>query len=119
MSIVVAVSMGLLNALDSSRRLVTVAEMRDTAGSVAQGEVERIETLPWASVALASEPVKNVGAGTTDPTYYISSGPCAGSSKTSQHVALLPVGLEQQLESRASGHLFVDHRQHLKPQPLE
>jgi prepilin-type N-terminal cleavage/methylation domain-containing protein len=71
---------GSIVAFDAASVQSTAAEMRATAVAVARGEIQRIESLPWTSIALQTAPTVNGGATSTDPTHYISSGPCAGSS---------------------------------------
>jgi prepilin-type N-terminal cleavage/methylation domain-containing protein len=66
----------LVAAFDSSRRLSTRDEERQTASAVAEREVQRIQALPWSQIALKSTPTTNSGAGAKDPTHYISNGPC-------------------------------------------
>ena len=71
----------LLTSFDASRTLATSSEMHDTGAAIAERELARISSLPWKKVALSTTPTTNQGAGATDPTYYISSGPC-GNSQT-------------------------------------
>ena len=66
----------LVGAFDSSRRLGTNAEERQTASTLAERELDRIEALPWSQIALSATPTTNSGAGSKDPTFYISNGPC-------------------------------------------
>lgn len=69
-----------LQTFTASRALANRAEARDAMVAVARGEIQRIESLAWTNIALPSTPTTNTGATTTDPSYYISNGPCAGSS---------------------------------------
>jgi prepilin-type N-terminal cleavage/methylation domain-containing protein len=69
-----------LQTFTASRELANRAEARNAMVAVARGEIQRIESLAWSNIALPSTPTTNAGATTTDPSYYISSGPCAGSS---------------------------------------
>jgi prepilin-type N-terminal cleavage/methylation domain-containing protein len=69
-----------ITTFTAARKLASRAEARDAMVAEARGEIQRIEAFPWASIALASNPTKNTGAGTSDPSYYISNGPCNNSS---------------------------------------
>lgn len=69
-----------LQTFTAARSLANRAEARDAMVAVARGEIQRIESLAWANIALPSTPTTNSGANTSDPSYYISAGPCAGSS---------------------------------------
>jgi Tfp pilus assembly protein PilV len=69
-----------LQTFTASRELANRAEARNAMVAVARGEIQRIESLAWSNVALPSTPTTNAGATTTDPSYFISAGPCAGSS---------------------------------------
>ena len=69
-----------LSTFTTARKLATRAEARDAMVAVATGEIQRIESLSWANIALPSNPTTNSGATTTDPSYYLSAGPCPGSS---------------------------------------
>ena len=80
MFILVMVATALYSTFDTSRKLVTNAELRNTAIARAQGEIERIEALPWTSIALKTAPTKESGATATNPTYYISTASCESSS---------------------------------------
>jgi prepilin-type N-terminal cleavage/methylation domain-containing protein len=75
--ILVIAALALFKTFDKSRTLMSDSEMRNTATALARGEIERVEGLPWSSIA-ASAPSKAEGA--TNPTHYVSEGPCAGSS---------------------------------------
>lgn len=68
----------LVAAFDPARRLGTTAEMRQVASGMAEQEIQRVQALPWAKIALASAPTVNSGATAKDPTHYISNGPCIG-----------------------------------------
>jgi Tfp pilus assembly protein PilV len=70
----------LLSAFDSSRRLGTSAEEHQTASTIAESELHRIESLSWAQIALTAEPTKAALATSTNPTYYEAGGTCALSS---------------------------------------
>jgi prepilin-type N-terminal cleavage/methylation domain-containing protein len=62
--VLVAVALGaLVSTLETSRRLVTVAEKQETAVHQAERELERILALPYTAVALSSAP----GAPSGDP----------------------------------------------------
>jgi prepilin-type N-terminal cleavage/methylation domain-containing protein len=69
-----------ITTFTAARKLASRAEARDAMVAEARGEIQRIEALSWANVALAANPTKNSGAGTSDPTYYYSTGPCTNSS---------------------------------------
>lgn len=73
----------LISAFDSSRRLGTRDEERQTASALAQQELQRIQALPWSQIALNATPTTNANAGTNDPTYYIYGGLCPGTGPTS------------------------------------
>lgn len=72
--------MALLGTFDSSRKLADAAEMHVTGAALAEKEIQRIEAQPWSAIALKQTPTTNQGATPNDPTYYISNGPCPGSS---------------------------------------
>lgn len=69
-----------LQTFTASRELANRAEARNAMVAVARGELQRIEGLTWSNLALPSTPTTNSGATSKDPSYYISTGPCAGSS---------------------------------------
>ena len=68
----------LVSTFDATRKLGTSAEAHQTAEAIAQGDLQRIEALPWSAIALTAEPAMNSGATSTDPTYYEQSGSCVG-----------------------------------------
>ena len=60
----------LLGAFDPARRLGTQAELRQAASAAAEQELQRVQSLPWAKIALTTEP-------TTNAAQHVSAGPCA------------------------------------------
>lgn len=72
--------LSVFTAMDAGRRLGNNVEMRQTAAAIAERELQRIQSLPWNAIALTAEPTINSGAATntSDPTHYLSSGPCVG-----------------------------------------
>lgn len=73
----------LIGAFDPARRLSTQAERRQVASAIAEQEIQRVQALAWAKIALAAQPTVNANATTKDPTYYESAGPCVGIGPTS------------------------------------
>lgn len=73
--------LALVTTFDSSRTEETKAEMHDTGNAMGERELNRITSQRWSQMALSGTPTVNGGATSTDPTYYISAGPC-GSSNT-------------------------------------
>jgi Tfp pilus assembly protein PilV len=73
----------LLSAFDPARRLGTQAEERQAVSARADRELQRVQSLPWAQIALKATPTVNAGATAKDPTFYISNGPCVGTGPTS------------------------------------
>jgi prepilin-type N-terminal cleavage/methylation domain-containing protein len=79
----VILSVGILTVvttMNAARALASRAEVRDAMVAEARGEIQRIEALSWSNIALAANPTKNSGAGTSDPTYYYSTASCNNSS---------------------------------------
>jgi prepilin-type N-terminal cleavage/methylation domain-containing protein len=63
----------LVSVLETSRKLVTVAERQETAVHQAERELERILALPYAEVALTSAPAATSGD-PDDPRRFVTSG---------------------------------------------
>jgi prepilin-type N-terminal cleavage/methylation domain-containing protein len=63
----------LVSVLETSRRLVTVAEKQETAVHQAERELERILALPYAEVALTAAPAATSGD-PDDPRRFVVSG---------------------------------------------
>jgi prepilin-type N-terminal cleavage/methylation domain-containing protein len=63
----------LVSVLETSRKLVTVAERQETAVHQAERELERILALPYAQVALTSAPAATSGD-PDDPRRFVTSG---------------------------------------------
>lgn len=59
----------LITTLDTSRELITYSEKREAAVHLAERELERIQALPYAQVALTATPVTASDA--KDPAYYV------------------------------------------------
>jgi Tfp pilus assembly protein PilV len=77
---------GVLGAFDSARREASYSERRNTAAATAEQELLRITALPWTKIALnsASSWTSN-SSSATDPTSYLSAGPCVTSANLPQH----------------------------------
>jgi prepilin-type N-terminal cleavage/methylation domain-containing protein len=67
---------GLTGTLDHSRDLVNLTEKIETANHQAELEIERLLSLPYATIAMRSAPAKSTNP--SDPHYYIVTGPPAG-----------------------------------------
>lgn len=69
-----AVALGaLVSVLETSRKLVTVAEKQETAVHQAERELERILALPYGEVALTAAPATTSGD-SDDPRRFVTSG---------------------------------------------
>lgn len=69
-AVVLAVGiLGLVGAFDSARRLTLLSERRTAMAHRAQLEIERLQTYPYAQLAMASAPSHS--SETTNPDYYV------------------------------------------------
>jgi len=73
---------GFLGTLSSSRASASSAERTAAMTQIGDQTIQAIEALPYTSVADSSAPVQTTTTDTTNPTYYLLSGPVAGSSCT-------------------------------------
>jgi Tfp pilus assembly protein PilV len=76
-----------LTTFDAARGLTNRAEVRATADAIARGEIQRVESLTWSNLALASTPAVNTGTNAAvpaadEPTSYISTAACWTASTT-------------------------------------
>jgi type II secretory pathway pseudopilin PulG len=71
-------TLAMVSTFDSSRSLTTSAEQRDVQAGIAERELERVTSLAYEKVALASTPGSS--SDDSNPNYYVVSGGCAGSS---------------------------------------
>ncbi|MHB2001513.1 MAG: type IV pilus modification PilV family protein [Solirubrobacteraceae bacterium] len=62
----------LLTSFSGSERLTLTAEVRNSAAHRAQGEIERLETLPYTELAMTSAPTRSTES--TSPDYYVDYG---------------------------------------------
>jgi Tfp pilus assembly protein PilV len=77
---------GLFNAFDASRREASYSEKQDTGAVIADKELQRITALTWEGMALNSASSwKAQSASPTDPTSYLSDGPCDVSANLPAH----------------------------------
>lgn len=67
----------LVGTFDPARRLGSEAEVRQVASAFGEQELQRVQSLPWAQIALKSQPASNPSRPTTDPTHYVTASPCA------------------------------------------
>src|SRR5205085_2003652 len=69
-AIVLAVGIaGLVGAFDSARKLSLLSERRTVMAHRAQLEIERLQTYPYAQLAMISKPSHSAEA--SDPDYYV------------------------------------------------
>lgn len=73
----------LVGTFNPARDLGSLAEQRQAASARAEAEINYLASLPFSSIALKATPTVETGATATNPSYYISSGPCSGSGPTS------------------------------------
>lgn len=64
--------LGLIGAFDSARKLTLLSERRTSMAHRAQLEIERLQTIPYGELALASAPTHSTE--TTNPDYYVKEG---------------------------------------------
>ena len=69
----------LIGAFEPARKLGTQAELRQVASAAAEQELQRVQSLPWAQIAMTSEPAVT-GAAAPNPTHYVSNWPCPGTT---------------------------------------
>jgi prepilin-type N-terminal cleavage/methylation domain-containing protein len=67
---------GLLGAFDASRREASYSEKQTTGTAIADEELQRITSQPWKKIALKSGTWTANSSSPTDPTSYLSAGPC-------------------------------------------
>jgi Tfp pilus assembly protein PilV len=65
--------LGLIGAFDSARKLNLLSERRTSMAHRAQLEIERLQTLPYAQLAMQSPPPHSTE--TTNPDYYVNLSP--------------------------------------------
>jgi Tfp pilus assembly protein PilV len=83
--IMVAAS-GLLGAFDSARHETSYGEKQNTAAAIAEKELLRVTALPWEKIALNSASSWTAqSTKSTDPTSYLSAGPCDTSASLPSH----------------------------------
>jgi Tfp pilus assembly protein PilV len=63
---------GLIGAFDSSRKLTLLSERRTAMAHRAQLEIERLQTIPYSELAMASAPTHSTEA--NNPDYYVKEG---------------------------------------------
>jgi prepilin-type N-terminal cleavage/methylation domain-containing protein len=71
----------MVGSFDPARHLGTTAELHQVASAQAEGELNRITSMKFSNISLKEAPT--AGVKTTEPTYYVSSGPCAGKGPVS------------------------------------
>jgi Tfp pilus assembly protein PilV len=65
--------LGLIGAFDSARKLNLLSERRTSMAHRAQLEIERLQAIPYAQLAMQSQPAHSTE--TTNPDYYVNSSP--------------------------------------------
>jgi Tfp pilus assembly protein PilV len=65
--------LGLIGAFDSARKLNLLSERRTSMAHRAQLEIERLQAIPYAELAMHSAPAHSTE--TTNPDYYVNSNP--------------------------------------------
>lgn len=74
---------GLLGAFSGARQQATYSEKQNVATAVAEQELQRITSLPWEQIALNSGATWTAkSSSATDPTSYLSAGPCPAATGT-------------------------------------
>ncbi|MFI4993511.1 MAG: hypothetical protein ACHQCH_07845 [Solirubrobacterales bacterium] len=64
--------LGLIGAFDSARKLTLLSERRTSMAHRAQLEIERLQTIPYSELAMASAPTHSTE--TNNPDYYVKEG---------------------------------------------
>jgi prepilin-type N-terminal cleavage/methylation domain-containing protein len=64
--------LAVIGVFDSSRRLTTVSEKEEVVAHRAEAELERIQSMPFAAVALAATP--SHATDSADPDFYVTAG---------------------------------------------
>jgi prepilin-type N-terminal cleavage/methylation domain-containing protein len=64
--------LAVVGVFDSSRRLTTVSEKEEVVAHRAEAELERIQAMPFAAVALTSNPSHAIDS--ADPDFYVTAG---------------------------------------------
>src|SRR4051812_31343327 len=64
--------LAVIGVFDSSRRLTTVSEKEEVVAHRAEAELERIQAMPFAAVALSSNPSHVIDS--ADPDFYVTAG---------------------------------------------
>jgi Tfp pilus assembly protein PilV len=82
MLVLVVGLLGYFDTLTASGSGITAAERAAEMTQVGDQALQSIEALPYASIADSSTPAKTTTTDTTNPTYYLVSGPVSGSSCT-------------------------------------
>lgn len=73
--LVIAVAvLGAYGIFDTSNHAIHVSEVRESSTNVAQRELERVQSLPYAQVGLTLAP--SVSTNPNNPDYYVSAGTC-------------------------------------------
>src|SRR2546423_1884918 len=67
--------LAVVGVFDSSRRLTTISEKNEVIAHRAELELERIQAMPFAAVALTSTPAHSTDSG--DPDFYVSGSPAS------------------------------------------
>src|SRR5256885_13844316 len=67
--------LAIVGVFDSSRRLTTVSEKNEIIAHRAELELERIQAMPFAAVALTAAPSHSTDS--SDPDFYVSGSPAA------------------------------------------
>src|SRR3954470_2675303 len=67
--------LAVVGVFDSSRRLTTVSEKNEVVAHRAELELERVQAMPFAAVALNSTPAHSTDS--SDPDFYVSGSPAA------------------------------------------
>jgi prepilin-type N-terminal cleavage/methylation domain-containing protein len=72
--------LGYFGTISASGTAITAAERADAMTQVGEQTLQSVEALPYAAVSDSSTPSKTTTTDTTNPTYYLLTGPVSGSS---------------------------------------
>jgi len=82
MAVLVIGLLGYFGTITASGTAITGAERADAMTQIGEQALQSVEALPYTSVSGSSTPARTTTSDTTNPTYYLVTGPVAGSSCT-------------------------------------
>jgi prepilin-type N-terminal cleavage/methylation domain-containing protein len=82
MAVLVIGLFGYFGTITASGTAITGAERGDAMTQIGEQALQAVEALPYASLSDSSTPARTTATDTTNPTYYILTGPVPGSSCT-------------------------------------